>query len=113
MAKTTARRAKPEVLAADLSVETTPTACGELLESFLREKDVRMDGIWFWRSGVSEEADGESGSIRFSVDNLFSGSMALTIASPAVKDFSRPGRPISGQFPVNRVYAGTGCFRYA
>jgi hypothetical protein len=113
MAKNTARRAKPEVLAADLPMETKPTACGELFERFLNEKDIRMAGIWFWRNGVSEEEDGAFDSIRFSVDNLFSGSMALTIASPSAKDSSRPGRPISGQFPVNRVYSGTGCFRYA
>ncbi|HOG15871.1 MAG: hypothetical protein A4E73_04035 [Syntrophaceae bacterium PtaU1.Bin231] len=108
------RSAKPEIVAADLPVETAPAACGELLDRFLLEKDVRMAGVWFWRSGGAEETDGEFGSIRFSVDNLFSGNMALPVPPVAAAQASnRPRRPAAGPLPVNRIYSGTGCFRYA
>ncbi len=110
MAKRTTRRVKTEIVAADLPVLTAPAACGELLDRFLREKDVRMAGIWFWRNGGAEEADGE---MLFSVDNLFSGNMALSINAPVAQASSHPARPRAGRFPVNRIYSGTGCFRYA
>ncbi len=110
MAKRTKRGVKTEIVAAELPTLTAPAACGELLDRFLREKDVRMAGIWFWRNGGAEEADGE---MRFSVDNLFSGNMVLSITPPVSRISNHPAQPRAGRFPVNRVYSGTGCFRYA
>jgi len=106
-----ARKGMLQAFAADIPVETAPPIiCGEPFERFLVEQDVRMAGIWFWRNSGTEETNGE---FLFGVDNLFSGCMTLSIPASATAGSIRQERPRSGRIPVNPVYSGNGCFRYA